>query len=60
VTETDDGIRITDVWESREIFEEFAREKIRPYTLEAGIEDPPEVAVYEVDNYYTAGATVAA
>lgn len=51
VTETDDGIRVTDVWETREQFEKFAQEQIGPYTQEVGIPGPPEIAFYDAHNY---------
>ena len=51
VTKTDDGIRVTDVWKSREQFEQFAQEQIGPFTQEVGIEGPPEIAFYEAHNY---------
>lgn len=31
---TERGLRVTDVWESKEQFEQYAREKIGPYTQE--------------------------
>jgi hypothetical protein len=55
VTETDNGIRVTDVWEDRETFERFAQEQIGPYTQEVGITSEPEISYYEVHNYLTAG-----
>lgn len=55
VAATDDGIRVVDVWETREQFERFADEQIGPYTQEVGIPGPPEVTVYEVHNHLTAG-----
>ena len=55
VTVTDDGIRVTDVWNSKEEFEAFAHEKIGPITVEVGIEGAPDVTFYEVYNYLTAG-----
>ena len=60
VTATDNGIRITDVWESREIFEKFAQEQIGPQTQAVGFPAPPQITYYDVHNYFTAGATVAA
>ena len=54
-TKTDDGIRVVDVWDSKENFEKFAQEKIGPLAAEAGITSPPEVKVLEVHNYLTAG-----
>ena len=55
VTKTKDGIRVTDVWESREHFERFSKEKIAPYTAEAGIPGPPRITFFEVHNYLTKG-----
>jgi hypothetical protein len=60
VTATDDGLRVTDVWESREVFEQFAQDSIGPLTQEVGIPGPPQVTFYEVHNYLTAGAKVTA
>jgi hypothetical protein len=53
VTATDDGIRVTDVWESREQFERFAEERIGPETAAVGIPSPPQVTFYEVHNHLT-------
>ena len=55
VTKTGDGIRVVDVWESREAFDRFAQEKIGPITQEVGIPSAPELTFYEVHNYLTAG-----
>lgn len=55
VRKTDDGIRVIDVWETREAFDTFAQEKIGPITVEVGVPNPPEVRVFEVHNYLTAG-----
>ncbi len=54
VTATDDGIRITDVWETREQFDAFAQEQIGPLTAEVGMSEP-QATFYEVHNYLTAG-----
>ena len=54
VTKTDDGLRVIDVWESKETFEQFAQEQIGPYSREAGIEEEPEIRFYDVHNYLTA------
>lgn len=54
---TDDGIRVTDVWETREQFESFSNEQIGPRTQEAGIPNPPDVTFHEVHNYFTPGAS---
>jgi hypothetical protein len=55
VTPTDEGIRVIDVWESRDVFDRFAQEQIGPYTQEVGIPAPPQMTFYEVHNHLTAG-----
>jgi hypothetical protein len=55
VAQTDDGIRVVDVWDSKEAYEQFAQEQIGPYAAEAGVPGPPEVKYTEVHNYLTAG-----
>ena len=54
VTKSADGIRVTDVWESKEAFEKFSEEQIGPITQEVGI-SPPTIQFFEVHNYLTAG-----
>jgi hypothetical protein len=49
VTVTDDGLLVTDVWESPEEFQAFADEKIGPLTADAGLAEP-EVEHHEVHN----------
>jgi hypothetical protein len=51
VAKTDDGIRVVDVWETREAFDRFAEEQIGPYTREAGFSEEPEIRVFEVHNH---------
>jgi hypothetical protein len=55
VTKTADGIRVVDVWQTREQFEKFSQEKIGPISQEVGFPGAPEVQVFEVHNYLTAG-----
>ena len=55
VAKTDDGMRVTDVWESKEAFEKFAQDEIGPITQDVGVPNPPVVQVFEVHNYLTAG-----
>ena len=55
VTKTDDGIRVIDVWQSREAFERFAQEKIGPLTADVGLTSPPRITLFDVHNYLTAG-----
>lgn len=54
VSETDDGLRVVDVWESREAFGQFAEEQIGPYTREVGIDEEPEIEFHEVHDYIIA------
>lgn len=49
------GMLITDVWTSRERFEEFARDQIGPLSRQAGITEPPTTEFHDVHNYLTAG-----
>ncbi len=55
VAKTDDGIRVVDVWETKEQFERFAQEQIGPYSKEVGIEGEPATRFYDVHNYLTSG-----
>jgi hypothetical protein len=56
VTATDDGILITDVWETAEQFQQFADEQIGPISQQVGIPAPPQVTFYEVHNYLSAAS----
>ena len=47
VTKTENGLRVIDVWESRETFEKFSEEKIGPFSREVGITDPPVTQFFE-------------
>lgn len=49
------GMELTDVWTSRERFEEFARDSIGPLSRQAGVTDEPVIAFYDVYNYLNAG-----
>jgi hypothetical protein len=53
VTKTPHGIRVTDVWQSREAFDKFSEEKIVPITREVGVPGPPEIQFFDVHNYLT-------
>jgi len=55
VMETDDGFRVVDVWETREAFERFEREKLSPIYEEVGVLNPPEIQFFEVHNYFAGG-----
>jgi hypothetical protein len=54
VAKTEDGLRVVDVWETKEQFERFGEEQIGPITAEVGI-NPGTFTVYEVHSYLTAG-----
>lgn len=56
VTQTGDGLRIVDVWDSLETFQRFADEQIGPISREVGVADPPRVQTFEVHNFLTAGS----
>ena len=53
VAQTDTGIRVVDVWETREQFDQFAMEQIGPFSAEAGITSQPSMQFFEVHNYFT-------
>jgi hypothetical protein len=55
VTKTADGIRVVDVWASRDQFEKFAASKIGPITAQVGIPAAPKIQFFEVHNYLTKG-----
>jgi hypothetical protein len=55
VTKTASGIRIVDVWDSREAYGELATERIRPVASEVGVSEPPEVQFFDVHNYLAGG-----
>jgi hypothetical protein len=52
VTKTDDGIRIIDVWESREALWEFQQQTTEPLFRKIGVPDPPQTKFFEVHNYF--------
>lgn len=49
------GVRITDVWQDRQTFDDFAQHRIQPYSESAGVPAPRSVIFYDVHNYFTAG-----
>jgi ketosteroid isomerase-like protein len=49
------GVRITDVWQDRQTFDDFAEHQIKPYSERAGVPAPTSVTFYDVHNYFTAG-----
>jgi hypothetical protein len=54
VTKTDDGIRVIDVWESREALQAFQTAVIGPLFSQVDVHDPPETTFFELHRYYLA------
>ena len=54
-TLTDSGLRVVDVWETKEQFEKFAQEQIGPFSADVGI-GAPEMQFFDVHNYFTPGS----
>lgn len=54
-TMTDSGLRVVDVWASREQFDKFAQEQIGPFSQQVGITSQPTMHFFEVHNYFTPG-----
>lgn len=54
VTKTDGGIRVVDVWESRDDFERFVEDKLSPVFEELGMSGP-EIQFFDVHNYFSGG-----
>lgn len=55
-TMTESGLRIVDVWESKERFENFAQSQIGPFSAEVGITSAPRLQFFDVHNYFTPGS----
>jgi hypothetical protein len=53
-----DGVRVTEVWQSRDLFDFFFREEIEPLLSAAGLREP-EITTYEVHTYLTQGPNAA-
>ena len=51
-TYTDEGVRVTDVWASREEFERFLNERIAPVGQSAGL-PTPQLTYIDVHSYMT-------
>lgn len=47
---TEHGWRMVDVWESREVFERFRDEQLRPLAQDAGMQ-PPSIVTVELHNH---------
>lgn len=54
VAATNGGIRVVDVWESRDAFERFAKERLDPVFKEVGMPGP-EIQFFDVHNYFCSG-----
>jgi hypothetical protein len=52
VTKTNDGLRVVDVWKTREQFDKFIAEQVVPQSLEAGFPKPPTNTFHEVHTYF--------
>ena len=46
------GIRVTDIWESADDFNNFVQSRLMPGTAEAGIPGAPQVEVYPLHALY--------
>jgi len=44
----DDGLRVTDVWDSADDFNRFVEERLMPAVQEIGIEGQPDVEFHEL------------
>jgi hypothetical protein len=52
---TSDGVRVCDVWESEEAFQQFAESKIGPITAEVGLGEP-EIRSFQVEQTRSGGS----
>jgi len=52
VTVVDNGIRLTDVWESRQAFDSFLEMRVLPVLPEVGVATAPEIQFFEVHNFF--------
>lgn len=48
----DDGLRVTDLWESPDKFQAFVEQRLRPGVEQVGIEGEPEVEMVEAQNVF--------
>jgi hypothetical protein len=55
VAETDDGLHVVDIWDSREAFDRFTEEHLGPYSAEVGYTGTPEMRFYDVHNHLGRG-----
>ena len=50
---TDDGVRVTDVWESAEQFDAFVRDRLMPGVQALGIPGEPQVEIFPAHVVFT-------
>ncbi len=55
ISETPDGLHVTDVWTTQEAFEQFAQQQIGPISEQVGLPQPQIGPIVQVANYMTAG-----
>jgi hypothetical protein len=56
VSSSDSGVRVTDVWESREQFDDFGHSRIGPLVAQVGMPGPSQTRYFDVHNYLSADA----
>jgi hypothetical protein len=54
----DEGIRVTDVWESAEDFNSFVQTRLMPATAAVGITNQPQVEIYPAARIFVPGFTI--
>jgi hypothetical protein len=52
---SESGLRVTDIWESAEQFQEFANNRLIPGTKQLGLSGEPHVEIYPVHAIYSPG-----
>ena len=48
----DDGLHVSDVWESEQAFNEFMQQRLQPAIAEIGIEGQPEVKFFPLHGVF--------
>ena len=49
---SDDGLHVTDVWESEQAFNRFMEQRLAPVSQELGIQGQPEVKFYPLHGVF--------
>ena len=52
VAVTDDGVRVTDVWDSAEAFDAFVQDRLMPGVKELGIPGEPQAEILPAQNAF--------